>query len=81
MIGNRFQVSNRSFYRYKVVKEGLIFGIKPDQAQNASVWAYFDSGLQFSADLIEKESLEQVPISENPEEVPEQNLSTSELKA
>lgn len=74
-------MSNRNFYRYKVVKEGLIFGIKPDSAQNASVWAYFDSGLQFSADLVEKKSPEQVPNSENPEQVPEQNLGTSELKA
>lgn len=53
IVGQKYQVSDDFFYRYKVLKEGVIFGIKENSQYSkfSQFWALLDSNSRFIVEL------------------------------
>ncbi|EGR30654.1 hypothetical protein IMG5_126590 [Ichthyophthirius multifiliis] len=60
--GNKFQVGDKIFYRYKIIKENVVFGIRENRMQQCNFWAQFENSNQ---------------LYNNQEYVPQINISLS----
>ncbi|EGR34511.1 hypothetical protein IMG5_009200 [Ichthyophthirius multifiliis] len=54
ILGDKYQVGNNMYYRYKIIKENVVFGINETNEGQAQFWAYFENNSQL---LIELENL------------------------
>ncbi|EGR33457.1 hypothetical protein IMG5_051980 [Ichthyophthirius multifiliis] len=58
ILGNSFQVGNQLYYRYKVLKEGVIFGIRENIYKKANFWAYFDNRSILNAEIDQNQNID-----------------------
>ncbi len=51
MFGTKFQVGNTEYFRYKVLKDGVVFGIKENSLFLPNFWALFDNGTMLNVEI------------------------------
>jgi hypothetical protein len=51
MVGQKFTLGNQQFYRYRVLKEGVAFGIKETADKQASFWVQYENNTALIVEL------------------------------